>query len=110
MITEASRRVSILPPDRISPTLRPRKRSGCASTAARLCGAGAFGHGFLDVQQQRRAVLEIVLAHQQDILHQRAHDLARQHARGLDGDALGDGVAMADAACSPLSAASIDPG
>ena len=50
-------------------------------------------------------MLQIVLAHQHDILHQRAHHLARQYAGGLDGDAFGDRIAVAIRPPRPCSAA-----
>ena len=40
--------------------------------------AGAFGHGLLDIEQQRDAALELVFVDEHDVVHQRAHHLARQ--------------------------------
>ena len=66
---EASMRGSILPPHRIRPTLRPRKRSGCASKRGEAGGAGALRHGLLQREIGVDRALEMGLVDQDDLAH-----------------------------------------
>ena len=56
-------------------------------------GARAFGHRLLDGDEQAQRVLDLLFAHEHDVIDQRVHDLASDAARCLDRDALGERVA-----------------
>jgi len=70
--------------------LRPRKNGRKAG------GARPFGHGLFHIEQQRNTALELVFIDQQNVIHERAHDLSRQQSGGLDGNALGNRITLAD--------------
>ena len=86
-ITEARMRGSMLPPHRISPTLRPRNRSGLASMAREPGRAGAFRHGLLQGEIGVDRPLEMRLVDQHDLGDELAHDRQRERAHVLDRDA-----------------------
>src|SRR5262245_27294477 len=92
MMTEASSRGSTLPPVSTTPTLRPAKRSRCASSAAI---PAARGHDLLDLEEEVHRLLAVLLAHGHDVVDQGVDDLAGQRAGPGDGDALGDRRAAA---------------
>ena len=98
--TLASSRVSILPPVRTSPTLRPRKRSGWASKRGEAGRAGAFGHRLLDLEQQADRRLDVALGDQQDLVDQRVD-------RSRPVSAPGSLTAMPSAIVSPAQGSSL---
>ena len=53
-------------------------------------GPRALGHGLLDLGEQLHALFHRCLIDEQDVFDQFAHQRQGQHARPLDGDALGD--------------------
>ena len=56
--TEASRRVSMLPPHSTRPTLRPANSSRIGEQRGQAGGARALGHRLLDLEQQGDGVLD----------------------------------------------------
>ena len=86
-------RESILPPQMTMPTRRSAKRSRMGDHGGEARGAGALGHQLLLLGQHLHGALQRVLLDQQQLLDQPADDRPGQLARGLDRDALGDGLA-----------------
>ena len=82
---------SMLPPHRTRPTLRPRKRSGCAQDGREARRARALHHRLLDLEQHHDRLLDVALVHEQHVGHRARDDLPRDPARLLHRDALGDG-------------------
>ena len=66
---EARMRGSILPPHRISPTLRPRNRSGSASMAASPAAPAPFRHRLLQREEGVDRALDQRLVDQHDVAH-----------------------------------------
>ena len=83
----------MLPPHSTRPTRRPRKRSGWLDDRGQAGGAGALGHGLLDLQQLQDRGLDRRLLDQQHVVDQPLDDRQGEVARLLDRDALGDGRA-----------------
>ena len=86
-------RGSMLPPHRMSPTLRPRKRSGLTSMAREPGGAGALRHGLLQGQVGVDRAFEMRLVDQHDLGDELAHDRQGQLADILHRDAFRQGRA-----------------
>ena len=86
---EARMRGSMLPPHRIRPTLRRRKRSGSTSKAASPAAPAPFGHRLLQGKIGIDRALELHLVDQDDLGDELAHDRQRQRADVLHRDAFG---------------------
>jgi hypothetical protein len=71
--------------------LRPAKRAGCFSSAARPGGAGAFDHGLLDLQQHHDGLLDVAFVDQHQVVDALGDQLARQPP-AAHRDAFGDGA------------------
>ncbi len=96
-------RGSMLPPHRISPTLRPTKRSGLTSMAASPAAPAPSAIVFCSVRIGVDRALQMRLVDQHDLGDQFAHDRQRQRADVLHRDALGQRRA-AERRCAPCSA------
>ena len=84
--------MSTLPPETMTPTVRPVKRCGWARTAAKAA-ARHLGHDLLGLEQAGHRRLDLVLADQQHLGDQLLDHRQGEPARVLDGDALGHGRA-----------------
>ena len=92
-ITEARIRGSMLPPHRMSPTLRPRNLLRLDQHRAQPGGAGALGHGLLQGQVGVDRAFEMRLVDQHDLGDELAHDRQRERAHVLHRDAFRQGRA-----------------
>ena len=68
--TEASTRLSMLPPEIGMPTRLPAKRAGCCQQRGEAGGAGALGHGLLDLDQRHHRALDGFFLDDQHFLDQ----------------------------------------
>ena len=93
-------RGSILPPHRMSPTLRSRKRSGDSEHGREAGGPRPFRHGLLQGEIGVHRALEMGLVDQDDVGHEFPHHRQRQRPDILDRDAFGERRA-ADRAVRP---------
>ena len=89
-ITAESRRLSMLPPHSTRPTLAAAEALGIAGDRGEAGGAGALGHGLLDLEQLQDRGLDRRLLDQQHVVDQALDDREGELARLLDRDALGD--------------------
>ena len=83
----------MLPPQRMSPTLRPRKRAGSARTAASPAAPAPSASVFCSGEVGGDRLLDRRLRHQHDVVDEAAGDRQRQLADILDGDAFGERLA-----------------
>ena len=66
--TEASTRLSMLPPEIGRPTRLPAKRCRMLEQRGERRAAGAFGHGLLDLDQRHHRALDGLFLHHQHFL------------------------------------------
>ena len=88
-------RGSILPPQRMSPTLRPRNRSGFGEHGGKSGGAGTLRHGLLQCEEGVDRPLDQRLVDQDDVAHTLTHHRQRQLADIRHRDAFGQRRAAA---------------
>ena len=92
---EARMRGSILPPQRMRPTLRLRNRRRIRQHSGKAGGAGTFRHRLLQGEKRVHRALDLRLVDQNDVADQFAHHRQGELADILHRDAFGEGGAAA---------------
>ena len=94
----------MLPPPSTRPTFLPANRVAVAKQRRERRRARALDHRLLDLEQHHDRLLDVALVHEEDLAHVLLDDRARERARLLHRDALGDGGGGERAASVPFIA------